>query len=129
MGAQTLSVIDRWHPVKHDYGLIRAPLEQIIRELTDWHASIKIHYTQRREIKTSLANALCWYVEDGQRRSKAILRKDWSILSEPRHEAGKVLVYKTASWLVRCRPPVGQLFEWENPALRAIEPAYLGSQR
>jgi hypothetical protein len=42
------AVVSRWHPVTHDYGLIRAPLRDVVRELLAWHDSIDIHYAQRQ---------------------------------------------------------------------------------
>jgi hypothetical protein len=44
------------HPVTHDFGLIKAPLENVVAELLAWHRSIGTHY-ERKEIATSLAAA------------------------------------------------------------------------
>jgi hypothetical protein len=39
--------IDQWHPVTHDYGLIRAPLADVVREFVDWQDSIGVPHVQR----------------------------------------------------------------------------------
>ena len=51
------SLIEKWHPVTHDFGLIQAPIERVLAELLNWHASLGIKYA-RTEIASSLADAL-----------------------------------------------------------------------
>lgn len=40
-------VIDTWHPVTSDFGLIHAPLEDVVTALISWHTSIGIEYEQK----------------------------------------------------------------------------------
>jgi hypothetical protein len=49
-------LIEKWHPVTHDFGLIEAPLENVVAALLAWHRSIGIDY-ERKEITTSSAAA------------------------------------------------------------------------
>jgi hypothetical protein len=49
-------LIERWHPVTSDMGLINAPVEQVVSGLVDWHASIGTIY-RRRQVTASLADA------------------------------------------------------------------------
>ena len=51
------SLIEKWHPVTHDFGLIKAPIEPVLAELLNWHGSLGIKY-ERTEIVSSLADAL-----------------------------------------------------------------------
>jgi hypothetical protein len=52
-----MSVIDTWHPVTKDFGVIEAPLAMVLEGLLDWHACIGIRY-RRREIDGGLGAAL-----------------------------------------------------------------------
>lgn len=49
-------IIDSWHPVTSDLGLIHAQLDDVVGELLNWHKSIEIEYNQR-EVGTSLSDA------------------------------------------------------------------------
>src|SRR5215471_21692932 len=49
-------LIEKWHPVTHDFGLIQAPIERVLVELLNWHGSLGIKY-ERTEIASSLADA------------------------------------------------------------------------
>ena len=49
-------LIERWHPVTSDMGLINAPVEEVVSGLVDWHASIGTTY-RRRDVASSLADA------------------------------------------------------------------------
>lgn len=51
------SVLEKWHPVTHDFGLIRGPLESVLSELQGWHCTFGTQYT-RTEIRSSLEDAL-----------------------------------------------------------------------
>jgi hypothetical protein len=51
------SLWDTWHPVTHDFGIIKAPVEIVVNALIEWHASINMHY-QRHEIADGLSHAL-----------------------------------------------------------------------
>src|SRR5262249_5179736 len=51
------SLIEKWHPVTHDFGLIKAPIEPVLAEFLNWHGSLGIKY-ERTEIASSLADAL-----------------------------------------------------------------------
>jgi hypothetical protein len=50
-------LVQRWHPVTHDLGLINAPPKECIDSLRSWHESIGIQYTERR-VTSSFADAL-----------------------------------------------------------------------
>ena len=50
------SLLEKWHPVTSDFGLIQAPLERLLPEFEDWHRSFGARYS-RTEIDTSLADA------------------------------------------------------------------------
>ena len=49
-------VLEQWHPVTHDFGLIQAPLERVIGEFIAWHRSLGVEYS-RWDVTTSLAAA------------------------------------------------------------------------
>src|SRR5260221_12832955 len=48
------SLLEKWHPVTQDFGLIQAPLDRLLAEFEGWHSSIGIEYT-RTDITSSLA--------------------------------------------------------------------------
>lgn len=50
------SLLAKWHPVTHDFGLIHAPIEQMLSTFRALHASIGMEYV-RTDITSSLANA------------------------------------------------------------------------
>ena len=47
-------VIERWHPVTHDMGLIQAPVDEVVAALRGRHSSLGMTYV-RRDVVTSLA--------------------------------------------------------------------------
>lgn len=51
------SLLEEWHPVTHDFGLINAPLDRVVSEFVNWHSSIGIGY-KRRDITSSFNEAL-----------------------------------------------------------------------
>ena len=55
--SETQLLIERWHPVTKDMGLINAPVERVVSELVKWHASVGVKYS-RKEITSSFADAL-----------------------------------------------------------------------
>src|SRR3989338_3465379 len=50
-------VIQKWHPVTHDFGLINAPLRRVVEDLQRWHVGIGIKY-QCTELTSSLEETL-----------------------------------------------------------------------
>src|SRR5262245_40769873 len=50
------SILEKWHPVAHDFGLIQAPLERVVSEFIDWSTSIDIEHS-RADVSTALADA------------------------------------------------------------------------
>jgi hypothetical protein len=50
-------LLEQWHPVTHDFGLIRAPVETAVQALLDWHGGIGLRY-RRTEITDGLEAAL-----------------------------------------------------------------------
>ena len=54
-GFEMSSLLEKWHPVTHDFGLIQTPLKRVISELEDWHGSFGTKYV-RTEIASSLAD-------------------------------------------------------------------------
>src|SRR6478672_5112577 len=49
-------VLKSWHPVTSDFGLIEAPLVDVVAAYTTWQRSIEIEHA-RTEIKSSLSDA------------------------------------------------------------------------
>ena len=49
-------LIERFHPVTHDFGLINLPLDEVVSGLRGWHNGIGIRY-RRESIDTSLEAA------------------------------------------------------------------------
>ena len=49
-------VLAAWHPITHDFGLIQAPLEDVLASFLNWHSSLGTEYA-RTEITTSLEEA------------------------------------------------------------------------
>lgn len=49
-------LIERWHPVTSDMGLLDAPVERVVSEFIEWHASIGMTY-KRGNVTTSLEDA------------------------------------------------------------------------
>jgi hypothetical protein len=49
-------IVDRFHPVTHDFGLVHAPLEEVVRAYLEWQRHL--HKYSRREIPEGLAAAL-----------------------------------------------------------------------
>jgi len=50
-------LVEAWYPVTKDFGLIHAPLENVVAGLVAWHADLGTHY-KRREISSSFREAL-----------------------------------------------------------------------
>ncbi|GFO57577.1 hypothetical protein GMSM_45840 [Geomonas sp. Red276] len=50
-------LIEHWHPVTKDMGIINAPVKEVVSELVAWHASLGMKYTQKN-IVTCFADAL-----------------------------------------------------------------------
>ena len=50
-------LLESWQPVTHDFGLIQAPLETVVRALREWHSGIGIRY-RRAEISGGLEAVL-----------------------------------------------------------------------
>lgn len=55
--AMASGVIEEWHPVTYDYGLIHAPIDEVVRTFLDWQASLGLEHSLR-EITTDLATGL-----------------------------------------------------------------------
>src|SRR5215475_8468019 len=51
-----LSLLEKWHPVTSDFGLIQAPMPRLLSEFENWHRSIGIEYL-RTQVSSSLADA------------------------------------------------------------------------
>lgn len=49
-------ILKRWHPITHDFGLIQAPLQEVVRQYCAWHASLGRDY-RRRELTAGLESA------------------------------------------------------------------------
>lgn len=41
-------VIDEWSPVTQDLGVVRAPVERVVEQLLEWHASVGTRYRTER---------------------------------------------------------------------------------
>lgn len=73
------SLLDTWHPIAHDIGLIQAPIERLIAEFEDWQSSLGTRY-QRKQIASSLADAfasLLPLAQSKQRRLFVETRSSW----------------------------------------------------
>jgi hypothetical protein len=73
------SLIRKWNPVTHDFGLIQAPLEPLLSELEGWHRSFGTMYL-RTEITSSLDDALSSMLplaESKTRRLFVATKSDW----------------------------------------------------
>ena len=73
------SVLEKWNPVAHDFGLIRALLDRVLTEFQDWQSSIGITYL-RTEISSFLEEAfgsLLPLAESKMRRLFVASRSDW----------------------------------------------------
>ena len=49
-------LIEAWHPVTKDIGLIKASVAEVVSEFMQWHGDLRIHYSVRRLF--SLAESL-----------------------------------------------------------------------
>lgn len=49
-------LIEQWHPVTSDFGLIQAPIDVIVEEYVDWHRSLGVDL-KRRQITASASDA------------------------------------------------------------------------
>jgi hypothetical protein len=73
------SLLEKWHPVAHDFGLIQAPMPLLISEFENWHRSIGVRYS-RTEVASSLADAfesLLPLSSSKMRRLFVATRSDW----------------------------------------------------
>ncbi len=73
------SLLEKWNPVAHDFGLIRAPFDRVLAELQNWHSSIGMEYS-RTEITSSLGDAfesLLPLASSKMRRLFVATRSDW----------------------------------------------------
>lgn len=73
------SLIRKWHPVTHDFGLIQAPLERVLSELEGWHRSFGTTYL-RTEITSSLDDALTSLSPLAQSKTRRLFvatKSDW----------------------------------------------------
>ena len=73
-------LIETWHPVTHDFGLIKAPLETVVQALLEWHSSIGTQY-QRADITGSLQEAFAALLplsHSKQRRLFFATGSDWT---------------------------------------------------
>jgi len=73
------SILTKWSPVTHDFGLIRAPLDQVLGAFQNWHVSIGIEYA-RTEIASSLDEAftsLLPLAHSKMRRLFVATHSDW----------------------------------------------------
>jgi hypothetical protein len=74
------TVLEHWHPVTHDLGLIRAALPDVVRELAAWQSSIAIARTLRT-LTTSFAAALEALAPLSQDKRRTLLvqtTSDWT---------------------------------------------------
>jgi hypothetical protein len=46
-GIQNIVLIESWHPVTKDLGLLKAPVAKVVTAFTKWHADLKIYYSKR----------------------------------------------------------------------------------
>lgn len=65
-------LIERWHPVTSDFGLIEAPLEKVVGALLDWHQSIQIHH-RKTDIDTGLETSLAALLPLSSARQRQLL--------------------------------------------------------
>ena len=75
-----MTLIETWHPVTSDMGLIDAFPTDVVSELLEWHNSIDIHY-ERSSIDTSLSEAfqaLLPLSHSQQRRLFVSTKSDWT---------------------------------------------------
>lgn len=73
------SLLEKWHPVTDDFGLIQAPLPLLLSTFEEWHNSIGIRYS-RTEISSSLSDALESLLplsHSKMRRLFVATRSDW----------------------------------------------------
>jgi hypothetical protein len=73
------SLLEKWHPVTHDFGLIRTPMPPLLSEFENWQRSLGIEYL-RTEVSSSLADAfqsLSPLSNSKMRRLFVATRSDW----------------------------------------------------
>jgi len=73
-------VIDTWHPVTSDFGLIQAPIDDVVTALLGWHNPVGIEYEQM-EIAGPLSdafNSLLPLCNAKQRRLFVQTESDWT---------------------------------------------------
>lgn len=73
------SILAKWDPVTHDFGLIRAPLDQVLGEFKKWHQSIGLEFS-RFEITSNLDDAFGSLLPHSASRLKSLFvatHSDW----------------------------------------------------
>ena len=73
------SLLEKWHPVTRDFGLIQAPMPLLLSEFENWHRSVGIEYV-RTQVSSSLADAfesLLPLSNSKMRRLFVATRSDW----------------------------------------------------
>ena len=73
------SLLEKWAPVTHDFGLIQAPLDELLSEFEGWHRSFGTQYL-RTEVASSLAAALGSLLPLAQSKMRRLFvatRSDW----------------------------------------------------
>lgn len=73
------SLLEQWHPVTHDFGLIQASMPRLLSEFETWQSSIGIEYL-RTQVSSSLADAfdsLSPLSNSQMRRLFVETRSDW----------------------------------------------------
>lgn len=74
-----LSLLEKWHPVTSDFGLIKAPLDSVLSEFLSWHSSLSIEFAST-DIASSLSDALeslLPLANSKMRRLFVATRSDW----------------------------------------------------
>lgn len=73
------SLLEKWHPVTRDFGLIKAPIGGVLSEFVSWQSSLGIEFA-RTEIASSLSDALeslLPLAHSKMRRLFVATRSDW----------------------------------------------------
>jgi hypothetical protein len=126
-------LIERWHPVTRDMGLINAPVSRVVSEMVAWHSSLGTAYT-RREIASSFADALEMLPPLSMEKRRLLLvptNSEWTALFQsgiagsdptpPMSVLSKRL--DTLAMRVCCSPPGAK---WHSVIWEVYAPAELG---
>jgi len=78
-GIRYVVLIESWHPVTKDLGLIKAPVATVVTEFTKWHGSLGIHYSTR-EVRSLKAAFECLPPLSAEKRRVLFLatNSDWT---------------------------------------------------